>query len=120
MTRWQSIKVREADVLKAVLRFLHIHPAVAWCERMNVGAQEINGRYVKFGFAGCSDIIGQTKAGLFMAIECKGPRGKLTTYQMIFLKRVERAGGVAIVARDVRDVAQVLDGLLRRKPDGVK
>ena len=115
MARWRSIKVREADVLKAVLRFMHIHPAVDWCERVNSGAYKVDGRYIRFGFPGCADILGQLKDGRLIACECKAPRGRLSPEQAAFLKRVERAGGVAIVARDVRDVAQVLDGLLRRQ-----
>ena len=113
MSRWRSLEPRESDVLKAVLRFCHIHPAVAWCERMNVGAQEIEGRWVKFGFPGCSDIIGQLKDGRFLAIECKSATGRLKPEQRAFLAKVGGAG-VAIVARDVRDVAAVLDALLSK------
>jgi hypothetical protein len=43
----------ESAALKAILKAIKGHPAVAWCERMNSGAARIGSRYVKFGFKGC-------------------------------------------------------------------
>lgn len=117
--RWKSVKVTEAQVLQAVLRFMKIHPAIDWVARINSGATHYGrtGRFVRFGFVGAADIWGQLKAdGRLIVVECKSPKGKLTPAQAGFLARVGRAG-VAIVARDVRDVATVLDGLLRRTTD---
>lgn len=94
----------ESDVLKAVLLALRINPRVAWCERMSVGAYKIEDRFVRFGFKGCSDIIGQLKTGEFLAVEVKRRNGTVTEAQAEFLGKVERAGGMAFVARDVADV----------------
>lgn len=112
--RGKTLNVPEADILKSVIRFLKIHPSVAWAERMNVGAQAIDGRFVRYGFPGCSDIIGQIMDGRFLAIECKATRGRVTAAQEAFLGAVAKAGGVALVARSVEDVAGVLDRMLKR------
>jgi hypothetical protein len=70
---------------------------------------------------GCADILGilPMKAlpvsdescptfGLFLAIEVKGPKGKLSPDQEWFLEEVRRQGGVAIVARSLRDLEDAL------------
>jgi hypothetical protein len=96
-------------VLSAVLQFLLFHPLVAWAERMNSGAMALDGRYVRFGFVGCPDVLGQLKDGRFLAVECKAEGGSLTKAQSTFLARVERFGGVSGVARSVDDAAAILE-----------
>ena len=98
----------EAAVLKAVIRTLALHPRVSWAHRMNVGAFRDGNRYVRVGFVGCSDLLGQTTDGRFLAVEVKRPGGRPTTEQIEFLGRVQRAGGVAFVAWSVDDVARGL------------
>lgn len=45
-----------------------------------------------------------TKVGVFVAIEVKTAKGKLSDHQRNFLKSVQDAGGIAIMARKVEDV----------------
>lgn len=102
---------KEADVLSAVLALLHLHPSVGWCRRMNVGAVEAGDRYIKFGFVGCSDIIGQMKDGRFLAIEVKREKGgKASDAQLKFIYAVQKYGGVAGVAHSVDDALRILEG----------
>ena len=104
-----KFQIREATILEASLRLLRIHPRVGWAHRANVGAVRMSGaRYVRFGFVGCSDIIGQMRDGRFLAIECKAPRGRVTDDQKAFLERVQRHGGVSGVVRSVQDVDDLL------------
>lgn len=103
----KAVKVRkalESEIQKAILAYLKLHIKVAWVARMNTGAMEVEGRYVKFAFRGCSDIIGQMKDGRFLAVEVKRP-GKLpTAHQETFLRMVSTNGGLAFWADDVFDV----------------
>ncbi len=99
---------READALAKVILALSGHDAVAWCERMNSGAVKIGNRFVRFGWKGCPDVIGQLKDGRFIGVEVKAPKGKLRPEQVIFLERIWVAGGVAFVARNCLDVIQEL------------
>jgi len=46
----------EAAALREVLMALKAHPAVPWFERMNSGAARIGGRFIRFGWPGCSDL----------------------------------------------------------------
>ncbi|MCU0246155.1 MAG: hypothetical protein MUC42_06260 [Bryobacter sp.] len=98
----------EADVLKAVLATLEMHPKVAWVARMNSGAFQIEGRFIKVGFKGCSDILGMLKGGRMLAVECKSSKGKESADQAAFGERVARDGGLYFVARSVDDVIAAL------------
>ena len=101
----------ESIVLKAVLQFVSYHPRVAWAERMNTGAMSFDQRFVRFGFVGCPDILGQMMDGRVLAIECKAPKGDLTMPQATFLARVERHGGISGVARSIDDAKRIIEGV---------
>ena len=100
----------EAAALVEVLKVLRNHPAVAWCERQNSGAAKVGGRFIRFGWRGCSDLLGMMTDGRLLAVECKAKGGRLRPEQAAFHDLVRRFGGVAFVARDCRDVFRVLDG----------
>lgn len=99
---------KEAAALVEVLKALNAYPAVSWCERMNSGAARMGARFVRFGFKGCPDVLGQLNDGRLLGVEVKGPTGRLRPEQAVFLERVRGAGGVAFVARDLRDVLREL------------
>ncbi len=99
----------EAAALREVLQALTAHSAVAWCERMNSGAARIGSRFVRFGWKGCPDVLGQLKDGRLLGVEVKAAKGRLRPEQSAFLDRIRCAGGVAFVARDCRDVMRELD-----------
>ncbi len=98
----------ESAALIEVLKALKSHPSVVWCERMNSGAAKVGNRFIRFGFTGCPDVLGQLDDGRVLAVEVKSPTGKLRPEQSIFLDRIKAAGGVAFVARDCRDVFREL------------
>ena len=99
----------EAAALVEVLKALRTHPAVAWCERMNSGAAKVGGRFIRFGWPGCPDVLGQLKDGRLLGVEVKAQAGRLRPEQALFLERIRCAGGMAFVARDLRDVKRELD-----------
>ena len=94
----------EAAALVEVLKALRAHPAVVWCERMNSGAAKVGNRFIRFGWPGCPDVLGQLRDGRLLGVEVKSPTGKLRPEQSVFLDRIRGAGGVAFIARDCRDV----------------
>ncbi len=99
----------EAAALTEVLMALKAHPAVVWCERMNTGAAKVGNRFIRFGFTGCPDVLGQLHDGRLLGVEVKAPKGKLRPEQAVMLERIAGAGGVAFVAHDCRDVFEQLD-----------
>lgn len=99
----------EAAALHEVMRALRNHPAVAWAERQNSGAfRTPEGQFVRFGWKGCSDVIGQLRDGRLLAVEVKSPTGHLSPEQQQFLDTVNQAGGCAFVARNCADVHRKL------------
>lgn len=89
--------------------------------RNNTGAlQDARGQLVRYGLCpGSSDLIGYrsvvitpdmvgTTIAQFVAIEVKRPGNKPTQEQLSFLATVDRAGGVAGVARSVGEAADLL------------
>ena len=101
----------EAAALIEVLKALNAHPAVSWCERMNSGAARMGSRFVRFGWPGCPDVLGQLKDGRFLGVEVKAAKGRASPEQALFLDRIRCAGGVAFVARDLAAVVRELGPL---------
>jgi hypothetical protein len=104
----------ESAALVEVLKALRAHPAVVWCERMNSGAAKVGNRFIRFGWPGCPDVLGQLRDGRLLGVEVKGPTGKLRPQQTVFLDRIRGAGGVAFMARDCRDVLRELNNNQRK------
>ena len=98
----------EAAALLEVLKALRTHSAVAWCERMNSGAAKVGNRFIRFGWPGCPDVLGQLNDGRLLGVEVKAKAGRLRPEQTVFLERIRCAGGAAFVARDLRDVLREL------------
>ena len=75
---------------------------------MNSGAAKIGGRFIRFGWAGCPEVLGQLRDGRLRGVEVKGEHRRLRPEQKILLERIRAAGGVAVMARDCRDVSREL------------
>ena len=69
-----------------------------------------NSRMLQAGLCkGSSDIIGIHKpSGRFLAVEVKTTKGRTTKEQTNFLNAVQKAGGIAGVARSVQDALELL------------
>ncbi len=119
-------RVAERDIQAAALELLQAHPAVAWAARINTGAgflvpagiwrrllageraQAIWARFVRFAFPGCPDVLGMLRGGRFLACEIKARDGRVSDDQARFLALVGRWGGLALVVRDVGELADAL------------
>ncbi|MEI8325123.1 MAG: VRR-NUC domain-containing protein, partial [Betaproteobacteria bacterium] len=75
------------------------------------GAARIGARFVRFGFVGCPDVLGQLRDGRLLGVEVKAKDGRLRPEQAVCLERIRGAGGVGFVARDLRDVLRELGAL---------
>ncbi len=74
----------------------------------------MGGRFVRFGWPGCPDVLGQLKDGRLLGVDLKAAKGKLRPEQSLFLERIRAAGGVAFMARDCRDVERQLENNQRK------
>ena len=65
-----------------------------------------------YAINGSSDILGILRDGRFLAIECKSKYGKATPDQLMFIERINFAGGLAFVAKSLEEVKEKLCGLI--------
>jgi hypothetical protein len=86
--------------------------------RNNVGAYKLpDGRVLRYGLITGSgdligwrsvtitpDMVGQTFAQ-FLSVEVKTPKGRPSPEQVVWAENVRKAGGIAVIARSVDDVA---------------
>lgn len=100
----------EQDLQNAILARLRLHPAVAWLVRINSGAYKTpDGRFIRFGFPGCPDLLGQMRDGRILMLECKSDTGRLTDEQRAVLERATTNNGVAGVCRCVEDALAIVE-----------
>lgn len=105
----------EARALRAIrLAIGGRNDVVLW--RNSTGVAEYVDRHershrVPYGLCpGAADLIGIIKpCGRFLAIEVKGPRGRLSKEQERFLALIKRSGGVAGVARTEAEAHALVD-----------
>ena len=112
--RLKAMAPTEHQVQSAILRYLAVSPRVAWAQRINTGAIKIpapggRDRFVRFGFPGCPDILGQLTDGRLLAIEVKSHTGRASEAQADFLALVATHGGVSVLARSIDDVTPLLE-----------
>ena len=110
----------ERDIQSAILlalshgptRLLRINAGVAWqgtvIERTQHRLVLARPYAIRLAAPGVSDLIGWTEGGRFVAVEVKGPRGRVTDEQAAFIDLVRRSGGLAGVARSVADARGIL------------
>ena len=92
--------MREADIVRTILTDLRsFDRCFCWKEHGGV-----------YGTAGIPDIICCYR-GRFVAFEVKTETGRVTELQKAVLRRINEAGGTAIVVRSVQDVRDALAAL---------
>jgi hypothetical protein len=107
----------ESAIVARCLEWLAIRRIFAW--RNNTGALKIDGRWIRYGHPGSSDILAVTPVvitpemvgrtvGVFTAIECKTEAGSQRANQKMFQKMVENAGGRYVLARGPDDLERHL------------
>lgn len=109
------LRRREASLLRACLAFLQAsgYPAFRTNSGLLVLESGGNRRAVRLGKTGTPDIICCGPGGRFIAIECKSENGRLTPLQQDTLRRVQKAGGISLVVRNIDELAEALQKLSR-------
>ena len=106
-------------IIDLLMRGHSVHPGVI---PKGFRLKSLLGRFIRFAFPGCSDIVGQLKpregerAGAFMAIEVKGESGQPTDEQRDFLSMVEGYGGCAGIARSAEQAKKLVDQFYSEGP----
>ena len=103
-------KVSEGDIQREICRYLRQKGAL-FMRINNTPVYDPKLRQYRamgeYALKGVPDIIVVDAYGLFIGIEVKSSKGKLSPDQLLFKKRLEKKGGIYIVARSVKDVEDV-------------
>jgi len=96
----------ESLVLDACLDYLRLRGH--FVIRVNCGAfkTDSGGYFKSTDTPGVSDIIGITKDGRGLAVECKSKKGKLSDLQKDFGEKYKEAGGIFVVAKRIEDLQE--------------
>jgi len=99
-------QILEKDITKTIRKHLNSINIFHWKQWQGLGSTK-----------GTPDIVGVLpvsiktlnrlgikRVGLFLGIEVKTAKGKVTDHQTAFLNAIKAAGGLAIVARSVQDI----------------
>jgi hypothetical protein len=92
-----GIKATESEITDSIRSYLDIRGVFHW---KNWGGP--------MSKAGVSDILGCYR-GRMLAIEIKGPNGRLSDKQQAFIDRINEEDGLAFVATSVEDVIKKLE-----------
>lgn len=110
--RLKALEPTEAAVLDAVLARLARHPEVIWVYRLNSGAAKTDtGRFIRFGFKGCPDVVAGLKNGRTAWIEVKRPSGRVRDEQKAFIGLCQAHGIPCGIARSQDDAVAIVEGL---------
>mgnify|MGYP001559777725 CR=1 FL=1 len=102
--------MKESHIQKAILDYLKLKGILCFKHR-NVGIyKKDTGKYIPlaYGEKGIADILGCTPDGRFIACEVKVPGKKPSPDQVVFLDKVKKQGGIAILAYSLDDVMKVI------------
>jgi len=104
-------ELTEKQIQSQILEYLNLSGHYCW--RNNTGQMTAIDKYGKqrrwrAGIKGSSDIIGISKDGKFIAIECKRPGKKVTQDQQWFLDEISKRGGIGIVATSYEQIRKLL------------
>lgn len=98
---WHNENIPEAMLQSMVLAHVNQLPGVeVW--RMNTGGAYQGKRYIAYGEPGQADLAGlMGPSGRRLEIELKTPKGAVHKTQRAYRERIERLGGLYIVARSL-------------------
>lgn len=108
------MKGTEREILRACLDFLEWKRIFHF--RSNSGALPITDKYgksrfIRFGKEGCPDILVCIK-GRFIGIECKAENGKQSESQKDFQNKLEKAGGLYWLIKDVSELEKYVEEII--------
>lgn len=107
------MNLSEKDLQNSLINYLNARGHFVWRNNSGVSKSSYTTksgiskvRMWRAGIKGGSDIIGISKDGRFIAIECKSGYNKASELQSMFLDDIKRRGGIAILAYKFEDVSE--------------
>lgn len=98
---------RTNQLTKSILSLLKLRGYIAW-RNQSGGVPTKSGHFMRFGTPGVADVIAFGR-GLWLAVEVKQGRDKLSPVQIAFRNAWVDNRGIFIEARSLDDVLKVID-----------
>lgn len=112
--RRSDMSTPEGKIQLDILKHLRQRNVLCWRNQTQGIRDKTTGAYYSnpYVMRGCPDILGVMPdgSGRILGIEVKTPKGRQSADQILFERRLQRAGGVYVLARSVDDVQCVFDG----------
>jgi len=105
----------ERTIQDACLEFLGFHPMVAWVHTTTSGTMKRRGSWIKVGYPGMGDIIGQLRDGRILSVECKTLGKKPDKNQYDFMDMVNRNNGLALWCDSIEMLMEHFDVLVQSR-----
>lgn len=103
--------MKETQLVRLCTNYLIIKGHFVWRNNSGVTKNQYTNKFGqtsermwRAGVRGGSDIIGISKDGMFIAIECKVGKNKPTEMQKEFLQEITNRGGIAAVVYSLEDL----------------
>jgi hypothetical protein len=92
-----------------ILKHLRANGVMIWKNQFNTYNHQL-GIHTNDPYSpvGSSDLLGILPGGIMCCIEIKAGKDRMSPGQILFKKRIERLGGVYIIARSVEDVEHLI------------
>lgn len=111
--------MKETAIVKACLQFLQAKGVYCWRNNTTGIYNKKSGGYFFHGLSGVSDILGIIPQkcpcalqGVFLAVEVKSAKGKVSEAQDAFLKQINERGGFGIVVHSVEELDYFMKDLI--------
>lgn len=100
----------EKEIQKTILDYLALKGINAWRTNSGIQFSTYKGKehVVRLAPRGTPDIIGFLSDGKFLGIEVKKPGGTVSPEQLLFIEKVNKAGGVCFIAYSLDDVVKII------------
>lgn len=103
-------KQTESALVAAVIKLLRMHGCYVW--RQHQGLMRVDGRMIRFGSIGLPDVIGVTKNGRMIAVECKTARGVVTGNQRKTMRELAKREALVYIIRSDRHGRCEMDSIV--------
>ena len=108
MSKHKAKPQKESLVVQGILQWAGYKPGLLLWKSRGGTVQLRTGNWVNFGPKGLPDLVGMYR-GRFIGCECKTAKGKQSDVQKEFQEKVEKHGGIYVLARAVADLEAALE-----------
>jgi len=109
--KMSKLPITEKQLVQVIIEYLNSRGHFAWRNNTGVSFVEYRDKYdiqkrraIPFSIKGAPDVLGYSRKGVFIGIECKVGYNKPTEDQLYFIEKAKKSGAYALVAYNLDQV----------------